>query len=586
MKRTGPRSTSPKPNDLAERRARSPHWIWFAAVAGGLMLALWIYRPALHGPFLFDDLGLPFGLDSRANPVSGWVSGVRPVLMFSYWLNFALWGDGPFSYHLTNIFIHVANSALVFLVFLRLLRMADWHDANRRFGALAAALLFLIHPLQTEAVSYVAGRSESLMALFVLAAYVMFLYRRRDAISWREAFAVVALFALAVKTKENAVSFAGILVLTDLFWPSQPGWRGLRRNWRLYALLVPGAAVAVASVFRMLASAPSAGFSLETFKWYEYGFTEARALFVYIRMALCPVGQSIDHDFVPSRNWMDYGAAGWLALLAALAALAILKRRRYPLAAFGFLMFLVCLAPTSSVVPINDALVERRMYLALAGPILIGCEFCGSLRLPRAACGTALAFMLLVYGGLTHARNELYGAPEKLFAEAAEASTHNPRPYASLADVAIAENNCAAAVPHLERASRLFPRDYMIELSWGRILECLGKRDEAMKRLYRAAAIAPTSKVYELIGLLYGEMGFSDQAGMALAKAVDLGSGSHTAHKALALWYEAEDRLAEAEHEYALSLRIDPHDVNTRLRLARVREMQEPGHGTASRTNP
>src|SRR6185369_15722271 len=101
--------------------------------------------------------------------------------------------------------------------------------------------VFLVHPLQTESVSYIAGRSESLASLFLLVSYLVFLYRPGESISWGRAFAVLLIFGLAVKTKENAVSLAGILFLTDLMWPSPFSLDGPRKNWRLYALMIPGA---------------------------------------------------------------------------------------------------------------------------------------------------------------------------------------------------------------------------------------------------------------------------------------------------------------------------------------------------------
>src|SRR5205085_833820 len=157
---------------------------------------------------------------------------------------------------------------------------------------------------------------------------------------------------------------------------------GPRKNWRLYALMAPAAIGAAGFVLRMLIGAPSAGFSLREFAWYQYAFTEARAIFVYIRLALAPVGQSVDHDFPVSRTIFDHGAILWMLLLAASVWLAVRLRRRYPLSCFGLLWFLIALAPTSSVVPIFDPLVERRMYLALAGLILVGCELGQRVRIP------------------------------------------------------------------------------------------------------------------------------------------------------------------------------------------------------------
>src|SRR5262249_34228272 len=197
---------------------------------------------ALRGDCVLDDL--PLGLAAaRSHPLAGWMSRQRPVLMLSYGLNQVLFGASPAAYHAVNVLIHALNACLVFLIIRRLLEKADWSERQRQAGAAAGALVFLIHPLQTESVSYIAGRSESLASAFLLLAYAVFLYDRRGAISWRRALAVIVLFGLAVKTKENAVSLAGILLLTDLIGPGAVSFEGPRRNWRLYALMLPGVAV-------------------------------------------------------------------------------------------------------------------------------------------------------------------------------------------------------------------------------------------------------------------------------------------------------------------------------------------------------
>jgi Flp pilus assembly protein TadD len=406
----------------------------------------------------------------------------------------------------------------------------------------------------------------------VLAAYTVFLYRAREAISWKEAGAVVALFALAVGTKENAVALAGVLILTDLYWPAPFSTRGLRANWRLYALLAPGAAAAAVAVFRMLATAPSAGFSLRSLTWSQYLFTEARAILEYVRLSVLPFGQSVDHDFLPSRTVFEHGAIFYMAALAILAAIAIRMRRRFPLSCFGLLLFLILLAPTSSVVPIADALVERRMYLPLAGLILIGCEMGSRIRpARRVAAWTGLAAALLALAVLCHERNRLWSRPDRLLAAATMQATHSSRPVVHLTDDLIARGDCAAALPYLEHASRLFPSDHWVELSWGRVLECMGRLEEAMQRLQRAAALVPTSKAHELIGLLYGEMNRSGEAGEALRRAVELDSRSVTAHKAMALWHESVGDLRSAKREYEAVIALDRHDAEARRALDRVR---------------
>jgi tetratricopeptide (TPR) repeat protein len=548
---------------------------------GALFGILYVYSPALHGHFVFDDLSLPFCKTVRNGPLLLWISTVRPVLMFTYWVNYRLWGLPPFSYHLLNLFIHCANTGMVYLVLKRLLEKANWKPSKTAVGAIGGALIFALHPLQTESVSYVAGRSESLMSFFLLLAYTIFLYRRKDAISWTEAILVLFLFALGVRSKENAVSLAGILVLTDLFWTVPFTWSGLRRNWRLYCLMVPGVAVAAAAVFRVLATAQTAGFAAGSFKWYQYSFTEARAIFTYLRLAVLPFGQSLDQDYPTSHTIFEFGAIWYMLALALMVVLAIRWRRRYPLFCFGLLMFLIWLAPTSSIIPIDDALVERRMYLPLLGLILIGCEAAGRLRVSRTTGMCVLASCVLAFGTLSYARNRLWGQPDKLLEMAAAHAFYNPRPLLNFTESLISQGRCDLAPAYLSRAEQRLPNNFYVDLAWGQTLACLGHFDAAITRLQTAAKILPCSRAYELLGLVYGQMGRQEDAGRMLQTAVALGPNSETAHGSLALWYEKVNNFTAAEREYRNALNLDQADLWARMGMVRVRAMAAAVRNTA-----
>jgi hypothetical protein len=535
-----------------------------------MVVALVLYSPALRGAFVFDDLSLPFAFASHDAPFPLKLSGVRPVLVFSYWLNTRIWGYDPLGFHAVNLLIHALNTGMVFLVLHRILTRADWAGERAAAGALAGAAIFLIHPLQTESVSYVAGRSESLLSFFLLLAYVIFLYRREEAISWREAAAVLIVFGIGIGTKENGVSLAGILVLTDAFWPAPFSVRGLRSNWRLYLLMLPGAAVACVAVFRVLATAPTAGFATATVRWYQYAFTEARAIFTYIRLTLFPIGQSIDHDYPISYTITQHGAIVYLVLLATLVTGCILWRRRYPLSCFGLLMFLIFLAPTSSIVPIDDSLVERRMYLPILGLILIGCDLVA--RMSRRNAYYVLAFAALVFCKLSWDRNQLWGKPEKLLELAAAQSVNNPRPMLNFTGILIQHDKCALAVPYLERAEKRLPDNYYVHAAWGRTLACLGRYNEALDRLQRAARLMPCGQVYEWMGLVYGQMGLPEESRQALQKAVQLAPESVSAHGSLALWYEKVRDFASAEQEYRRALNLNRSDLWAQIGLVRVHQ--------------
>jgi len=340
----------------------------------------------------------------------------------------------------------------------------------------------------------------------------------------------------------------------------------------MYLLMAPGIAAGALWVAHTLSGAQTAGFSLKEVTWYQYAFTQARAIFAYVRLSALPLGQSVDHDFPVSQTILGYGAIYFILLLAAVIIIAVWSRKRYPLACFGLLLFLILLAPTSSIVPIADPLVERRLYLPILGLILIACQIASR---ARWSTGTVslIGAMLLVLSALCYQRNQLWSRPEQVWADAVQQSTGKGRPYIGLADSLIAANRCDDAVSYLQRGEALMPRDFAIQVAWGKIFECQGKREEALEHLERAAALQPISSVYQMIGLLYCEMGRKEAAGDALHKAVELGPHNSPAHSALGLWYEWMGSTVEAEREYRQAIAIYPYSTEAEAGLDRIHKV-------------
>ncbi len=202
--------------------SRAAAWIAAAAVLA--------YLPSLAGAFQFDD----FNVIVHDSTVHAWDaffrhagSGLRPLLKASYTLNWTL-GPGPFGFHLVNIALHALNSALLLLIGRFLF------PAHPR-AALLAALLFALHPVQTEAVTYISGRSSSMMASLYLGALLAYLHRR-NALS-------LVLFGLALAVRETAVTLPAALVLCELAQGTP--WRNMVRRQRGHCLLL-AAAIALA----------------------------------------------------------------------------------------------------------------------------------------------------------------------------------------------------------------------------------------------------------------------------------------------------------------------------------------------------
>src|ERR1019366_1203736 len=328
----------PAPHKLPPATHR---WMWYGTGLAALALLFWVYGPSMHAVFLFDDNTQQFALPSASLPLSAWIGRVRPVLAFTYWVNTRISLDDTSSYHLFNILIHALTGLLVFLVIRRLLEWAGVEKASLIPFAAFGALLFLLHPLQTESVAYISGRSDALCTLFGCASFAAFLYRRTTAITWARALLVVFLFAAAFLSKEQAVVLPALFILTDLWWSPEFPLRALRANWKLYLLLALGAAAGVVRLWSMIIGGgnSNAGFAMKDFTWYQYLFTQFRTVFAYLFNFVLPIHLTVDWDFPISHGILDRGSIFGLAGLLAMAAAAWHYRRRFPLAGYGYFVF-------------------------------------------------------------------------------------------------------------------------------------------------------------------------------------------------------------------------------------------------------
>ncbi len=459
-------------------------WHYALGLLATLLILLEVYQPALRGPFVFDDQYLPFADPQAAQqPLRRWVAGVRPLLMASFWANYRLSEMEPYSYHLFNVLLHWVSGWLVFLVVRRLLERAGATGAPRELLAAFAGGVFLWHPLQTESVAYVASRSEALSGMFLYAALALFLYRRREAVSWPVAAGVMLLFGAAVSTKEHTAVLPVLLLGADYFFNPGFSFRGIRRNWRLYVPIAAAGVLALLRIWDIVRASGTTGFALKEFTWYQYFFTQCRVIWIYIRLFLLPYGQTIDYNLPVSRTLLEHGAVLGLAALLLATAAAFVFRRRYPLAAFGFFAFLLLLAPTSSVVPIADPIAERRMYLPLLGLLLVAVEFLRRWKARRVHQAAALTAVLVVAGLLTYSRNQAWGSDVALWEDAAAKSPGKQRIHFQLGFAYFKQGRCEDAARHYEMTARLARPDYRLYYNLALAYACLGRAQEARENL-------------------------------------------------------------------------------------------------------
>ena len=559
MKRTkGRHATKPEPPVAPEPRSRRP-WVIACAIVAVWFWLYELYSPALRGPFLFDDLYLPFQVPGFVDkPLSAWISGVRPLLMFTFWLNVRLWGLDPYYFHLVNVLLHFMAGALVFLILRRLLEYARESGAKAVWLAAFGAAVFLVHPVQTESVAYIASRSEALSVLLLWAAYALFLFRPAHPVSFRRALVILTVFGAAVLTKEHTAALPMVFLLTDYFW--NPGFRfeGIRKNWRLYLPILAGGFLGLTFIWRILSSADSAGFAMKDLPWQHYFLTQCRALWVYLRMLVWPAGQNLDHDFPISRSLFDHGAIVGMAGLIALAALAWFYRKRYPLAAFGFFTALILFAPTSSVAPIRDTLVERRLYLPLAGLLMVALDLIRRWKAPPAMLAAALSLALAGLSATTWTRNHVWSNAIALWEDSVAGAPNKARPRFQLAHAHYSQGRCPEAVAHYARAAELTKPDYSLLVDWALALDCAGKLDEALQKLNQAAAVERTAHVLSLTGMILAKQGSLERALSALNEAIQRDADYDMAYAYRGNVFYSLGQHSSARADYQKSLSLNP----------------------------
>jgi protein O-mannosyl-transferase len=546
-------------------------WLGWAVAAALAALVFWAYSPAANGPFLFDDSYMGFALPGADAPLGAWVRGVRPVLMATYWVNHQISGDGTGSFHTANVLIHCICTGLLFLIVKRLLEWAGLEAARRNGLACLAASIFLLHPAQTEAVAYLAGRSEALATMFVFAAFGLFLYREKPALTWLRTGGVMAFFLAALFTKEHTVALPALLLLTDYWWNPGFSFKGIWGNWKLYATGALGAGAGVIYFLPSILHAPSAGFGMRDLTWYQYFFTQCRALFVYPMVFLAPARLTADWDFPVSKTIFERGSIVGLIALVSLVILAWRYRRRFPLATYGFFTYLVLMAPTSSILPIQDPVAERRLYFSMIGLLLILVDFVSRLKITRQKLVGATTLVALAAAFATHARAAVWGDAVALWEDTAAKSPNKPRAHFQLGFAYYDQGNYARAIAEFDRVARLQPPTHNLLIDWGLAYDAMKQPDLAIAKLRQAAEIEATPHVYSQIGMVYAKRGQWPQALDALVTAERLDPNYAPVHFYRGSINLSLNRVEDAVTEYERALALDPALTQAREGLAAAR---------------
>jgi protein O-mannosyl-transferase len=594
-----------------------------------LLVIVAAYSNAMTGAFLFDDFEaikqnksiqsiLPLSQSLWA-PQDAPTAG-RPVVNFSFALNYAAGAFNVTGYHLVNLAIHCLNAWLLLTLSYRTLTNLGWsRNQPTLIWSVSAAIagLWALHPIQTESVTYITQRTELMMAFFLLLTLLAALLAweatdRMRSIVW-QSIAIVGC-GLGMASKEVMVVAPVLVVLYDLTMHPSSWWTIFKRRWGLYIGLMATWGILAA----LMASNPrgqSIGFGHEM-NPLDYLTTQYWAITHYLSLVVWPAKLCGDYGVFVVTDisiWLPR-----LGILMAIAVATLYAWFRHRSLAFLGVWFFFLLAPTSSFVPIvSEPIAERRMYLPLAAVTVIFVLglVAGIKRLFKANAVLAsnsyrLSILFAVpaillaaaYAFGTFSRNAVYQTELEFWSDVVAKRPDNSRGIANLGliyakekklDLAkssferaidLAPTNADAhfnlgvwysdqgmlgeAIPYYQRALELRPGMSYARCNLGKCYTEQGRLDEAMEQFNQALATAPSlAKALYSRGLLYSIQRRYDEAGRDLLAAIDADPNVAIQHFQLGNVYLALKRYGHAAERYQTAIRLDSTLAGAHLNL-------------------
>ncbi len=433
--------------DAAAEKGRQKQLLFLTIV---VFLGFILYSNVLLTPFVFDDYFIII-----YNPlVKSFIASLKDIAnnryigALSFAFSYAVGEFDPFKYHLVNVLIHAVNAVLVFFLVKNILITSENDEARVAFIPAFSALLFVAHPAQTQAVTYISQRFASLATLFYLSSILSYITARRirddcksaRSIKFVGCYAAAMVFAcLGMKTKEIAITLPFMLLAYEIFFRKRESSFSVSLAYLAPMFLT----LLILPVTKLgFHASPVDAFvsNIDTFTQddrvpytrIEYLSMQVRVIVAYLRLLVLPVNQNFDYGQVPVGFFSPGEIAASGVLIVMLALIPFLLFRREKFIAFGIVWFFIALSVESSIIPIRDPMVEHRMYLPSVGMFMVLSMLVARISPGRGRRLAAAALMVTLFSSLTYARNIVYKSPESLWQDVIAKAPGNARGYGSL----------------------------------------------------------------------------------------------------------------------------------------------------------
>jgi tetratricopeptide (TPR) repeat protein len=560
-----------------------------------LLFSAWgsfIYSNTLESPFVFDDdLRIVNNHSiqiSQLNPKEIWEAAFgkksaanRPIGNISFALNYYFHQLDVKGYHIVNIIIHILTGIFLYLFLAATLSLPSVKTQYERASVLAffAALVWLVHPVQTQSVTYIVQRVNSLSAMFYVLSFLLYLKGRlapKTRKNWFWFVFSALSWILALGCKQNAALLPFFVFLYEWYFFQDLSRDWLKRNWKYFLGIVALFAI-IALIYMEMHPLERVSkmhdFARREFTVTERGLTQFRVVLYYISLLFYPHPSrlNLDYDFFLSRSLIDPPTTLLsLFTIIILLALAFYIAKKERLISFCILWFFGNLVIESSIIPLA-IIFEHRVYL----PSMLVCLIPVALiyrftKLDWLRIGLFSA-VLVALSLWTYQRNQAWQDDVTLWRDTVKKSPNKGRPYNNLGSALLEKGNTAEALEHLNKAISLDPNMHEAHLNLGYIMRQKEKSEEAILYFSNALRINPKfSRAHHNLAIVLAEEGKTDEAIEHFYKALSIDpdfAESHESHYNLGFLLAEQGETEDAIKHYAEALQIKPEYAEVHYNL-------------------
>ena len=538
----------------------------YLSVALIIALNVLVYVNTLKVPFQFDDVKFIEENKNILEPldIKAFIHTyfLRGVVRWTYAVNYLIGKFNTINYHIANLSIHIIISILFFIILRHLYSSRKWNLP------LLATLLFSLHPVQIESVTYLMSRSELLATFFYLLAFYFFINSLRNNSSnhVKSIFSLIATlicFFLGLGSKLTIVSLPIMLIIYLYVVNDKSNMLSITRKhkWPLLGVLAAFTLFLVRKAFFTRSGLLGIqGMAIEQYGRWGYFITEVKAFYLYyLKLLLFPINLNINPDYPYSLSLWQ--AIGFLILTLFLMIFSVKSLKKLPLLFFSIFWMFITLSPTSSIVPLNDLVAEHRLYLPSLGFfIATSLAIVKPKRLSETVKTVLAVNLVIALSILTVQRNSVWNDETSLWEDAVKKSPLHVRSYLNVGRSYYYDKMLKKAVAAYEKANKIDPFYFESHYNLGTIYHEWGNNDKAVKEFSFALQLNKNlPEAYISLGKIYMEQKKHDKAINIFKAALHLETDCPVCFRNIAIiyYYQLKD-YKKAKFYFQQTLRLDP----------------------------